>query len=231
MIEKRMWIAALVVVALGWACPCARAADGTAKDSPKNLIKNGDFEKDAVGDLGGKIPSGWARPYGDAKPLVIEEDSRPGSEGDKCLKFDTNAKAKRTGVISKRIPLNPSLPLTVSLWMKDGGDLKVKRLPYVGVAWYDAKRKPIILKKGTTVNYRYVNFKKQADWQRISRTFGPFDAKEKDGMKQYYSIPKEVAFFELRIFVGNYPWSVWIDDVEVTQPKPKPPKTAATKEE
>ena len=188
-----------------------------AEARPADLPGNGGFERDPLGPLSGKVPAGWARSYGDPAVLRIVDEPRPGSPGDKALKIGTNEKNKRGGVLSKPIPLDPKFPLEVFLWLKDGGDMKVKRQPYVGVAWYDAQRKPIIRVPNTKCNYIYLNFPRQPDWQLVLR---PFREGEKDGTKRYYSIPSNAAFFELWIFVQGYPWPIWVDDVEVVQAKP-----------
>ncbi len=200
----------------------------TAEDEPANLVENGSFENDPVGQLSSKLPASWAKPYVDPSVLEIVEEPRPGSVGDKSLKIGTNQANKRSGVMSGLIPLDPRIPLEVFLWLKDGGDMKIKRQPYVGIAWYDAQRTPIIREPGTKVNYIYLNFRKQADWQLITRVVIPFHKDEKDGTKRYYSIPSKAAFFELRIFVENYPWPVWVDDVQVIQTKPAAKAMPAT---
>lgn len=202
-----------------------RAAGGGST----NLLRNAGFEEDALG-LAGKVPAGWAKSYGDPAVLGIVAEPRPASPGDKALKIGSNETFKRGGVLSELMPLNPLIPLKVSLWLKDGGDMDVNRQPYVGVAWYDAQGEPIALRAQATSNYVYLNYPRMPDWQLVSRVLHPFREDEKDATKRHFSIPGRAAFFQVRVFTSNYPWPVWVDDALAVQTRPPTrPQTGATR--
>jgi len=209
------FVAIAAVSVLGLHAQSIQADEG----GPTNLLANPGFEQDAVG-LSGKLPTGWAKSYGDPVVLEIVEEPRPGSPGDKALKINSNETMRRGGVMSQLVPFDATVPLKVSVWMKDGGDMDFDRRPYIGVAWYDDQREPIILRPGTKSNYIYLNYQRMPDWQLVSYVLQPFRDDEKDATRRFYSIPNSAAFFEFRVFTDNYPWPAWVDDPRAVQVPP-----------
>lgn len=211
MLTTRRW----VVLAL-WICFVATVPLTAQNAAPMNLLENGDFEKDAAGEPSrGKVPTGWAKSYGSPAALVIVEEVRPGSEGDTCLKIDTKDKVLTSGCLSKWVPVDPKKPFKIMGWLRDGGSMAVKQRPFIGIAWYDAQRKPIVTVPNTKVNYIYVNFRKKPDWQLFTHTLVPVP--EGGAHVRYKNVPPNAAFAEIRLFVIKYAGPVWFDDVLVTQ--------------
>ena len=179
-----------------------------------SLLENGDFEADAPGTVTiGKMPTGWVKSFG-PRVLAIVSETRPGSKGTQCLKIGTSEKVRTGGAYSDLAPIDPEKGLRITGWLKSGKPKAPLRGLYFGIGWYDQSRKPIILRKGTTVNYHYISNKvKRGDWYQLSAAFLPTEGTDKS---YYYQIPPEARFFDIRIFALNFPAPAWYDDIEVT---------------
>ena len=206
-------------------CGClvnAALAQAAGNDGPKNLIENGDFETGTVGPIPmGKLEGNWGRRFPGGRPLEIAAETRPGSPGKQCLKIATHEKSTTGGVYSKLIPLDPTKVLEVSGWMKGGGVLKMPQGVYFGVGWFDKDRKPVILRKGTGLNYTYLGSGyKKPEWVFCKRVFLPsFEGPKEDGPTRYRfdEIPREAHFFDVRIFALEYPKEGYFDDIFASQ--------------
>ena len=184
----------------------------SAGESGPPVLENGDFEKDPPGAITiGKLPTGWVKPYG-GRVLQIVSETRPGSPGTQCLKIGTSEKVRMGGAYSRLVPLDPQLGLHVSGWVRPGDEGRQLRGLYFGVGWYDKSRRPIIVVKGTTVNYVYLYRKEEkGDWYRMFTSLLPAsETRESYGRE----IPPAAAFFDIRVFALNYQAPAWFDDIE-----------------
>ena len=199
----------LTALLLLLAAPLARSEE--AADT--HLLKNGDFEADAPGTVTiGKMPSGWVKSFG-PRVLAIVSETRPGSEGRQCLKIGTSEKVRTGGAYSAVSPLDPGKGFRISGWLKSGKAEAPLRGLYFGIGWYDQSRKPIILRKGTTVNYHYISNRQQkGNWFRLYASFLPAEGTPES---YYYRVPPEARFFDIRVFALNFAAPAWFDDIEV----------------
>lgn len=180
-----------------------------AGEPERPLLQNGDFEGAASK---GKLPPGWRKPFGTAKLLEVVEEPRPGSPGKQCLKIATGEQARTGGAYSELVALDPRKGLRVSGWVRPGHQERQLRGLYFGVGWYDKARNPIIVRKGTTVNYLYLHRREQkGEWYRMHITILPAKTRKENYGAE---IPPEAAFFDIRIFALSYPAPGWFDDVE-----------------
>ena len=219
---RAVWAAALgLVLWCAWAgLDRSDAADAVKAEAPKNLVENGDFESGPVGPASrAKLPPGWARPFVTLAAVEIVEESRPGSPGKRCLKVSNSEKVKSCGLFSKRTSLDPKKPLHVSGWLKGGGTMKIPQGAYFGIGWYDAQNRPIVVRKGTRLNYYYLHSGYKEDkWVRREATYVPAEAQ-----KETYKgteIPPNAAFFHIMIFGLEYPKPCCFDDIFATQDLP-----------
>ena len=194
----------------------ARCVEEGAEPRAQNLLKNADFESCAIGSAWAGGPAdGWWKPYGSRAVLEVVEEARPGSPGKQCLKIGTNEKVKAGGMYAELAPVNPKKALIVSGWLKPGRKETQLRGLYFGIGWYDEARQPIVIRKGTKMNYFYLYEREQhGKWYRMHAVVLPADkAKETYGRE----IPPNAAFFSVRVFTLNYPCPAWFDDIEAYQ--------------
>ena len=204
--------------AVVWLCSAVVSAamlPAQAADAPlRNLVPNGDFEAPATPK--GKTPTGWQKPFAWPGRLEVVPQTRPGSPGKQLLNIQATSKQSSGGVFTPKIPLDPTKVLQVSGWLKAGGP-HTHAGAYFGVSWFDADRKPIIMRKGTRLNYTYVSGAyRKPDWRFCEKTFLPCFG----GPKESYAgndIPPNAAFFDIRIFALEYPQEVCFDDIFATQ--------------
>lgn len=196
-----------------------RAGDA-APDAAGNLLVNGDFEAVASGAATkGRLPPGWAKAYGSVKLLDLAPEARPGSTGNLCLLIDASDEKPTGGAFSALTPLDPKQALYVAGWVRPGHAERGLRGLYFGVGWYDARRNPIIVRKGTSVSYVYLHSRQEhGDWYRMEIGLAPAET-----MKENYGreIPPNAAFFDIRVFALNYPAPGWFDDIEARQMQPQ----------
>jgi len=91
----------------------------------------------------------------------------------------------------------------------------------VGVGWYDKDKKPIPIRQGTEMNYVYLlGGHKEENWRQFKGTFAPA-AKAAEGQPAFTEaeIPPTAAFFDIRLFMLEYPKPGFFDDVSASQPE------------
>lgn len=180
----------------------------------RNLLSNGDFEEGEAGPTSrGKVPEGWARYFGDPAPLEIADESRPGSPGRQCLKIHPTKSVNVSGLRSRMIPLDPSRPLTISAYLRHGGDAKHRSKLAMAVAFYDKKQEKLIFPPGS--HRVSLNARARPQWTQASQTFVPWPADEPLNRSKH--IPRKARLFEVWIYVPRSTVPAWVDDLVATQ--------------
>jgi len=183
-------------------------------EDKKNILENGSFEEGELGPIWDRqwIPGWPSGPSADVVALV--EEVRPDAPGKRSIKVTTTEAIAAGGIFSEFTPLDPTKPLKIKGWMKEENP-EVGPLPYIGVAWYDGNKEPIIVRPETVVNYVYIKpYPRVSDWQELEMEVPVYAEGDGDttGM-----IPKNAAYFQLRLFVMNYVGNLWFDDFTATQ--------------
>ncbi|OGG46160.1 MAG: hypothetical protein A3F84_26130 [Candidatus Handelsmanbacteria bacterium RIFCSPLOWO2_12_FULL_64_10] len=190
----------------------------------QNSVPNGGFEAGSLGpEAKGLAPNGWATSSGSPQPLETVHESRPGSEGARCLKIHGDDRNRDGGVHSVLISLDPDRPLQVSAWVRGGGAVSAAVGLCFGVAWYDADRQPIPTPDGRNTTYLVEGYQENR-WARVGQTFYPSartsDERGQITRQEPYSpdrIPADAAFFEVGVFTVDYPRPAYADDILATQ--------------
>ncbi len=187
----------------------------TFAEDVKNVLENGSFEEGEVGPIWDKqwIP-GW--PTGGSPDVIsLVKEPRTDSPGKLSIKIVTTEEIPGGGISSELTPLDPAKPLKVKGWIKEQ-DPSAGLLPYIGVAWYDGNREPVIVKPETlVVNYVYIMpYNRSSDWQEVEMNVPVYSDGDGDTSSM---IPKNAAYFQVRLFVGSYIGTLWFDDFVATQ--------------
>lgn len=197
---------AIIVLAGGFSAAFAQGA--------KSILENGSFEEGEVGPIWDKqwIP-GW--PSGGSPDVIsLVEESRPDSLGKRSIKIITTEEVSGGGIYSDFTPLDPSKSLKVTGWMKEA-NTSAGPIPYIGISWYDANKEPIIVKPDTVVNYVYITpYARSEDWHEVEMIVLVYS---EDGGDTSSMIPKNAAYFQVRLFVVTYVGTIWFDDFAATQ--------------
>ena len=178
-----------------------------------NLVENGGFESSPAGAGSlGKLPPGWRAGIGSTAVLEIVAEARPGSAGKQCLKINGDDKRVMGGAFSNMVALEPGKALKVSAWIKPGHKTKKLRGIYFGLNWHDQNRKPVIVMKGTRMNYMYISRREtRGEWYRFH---GVIPRAQKVKKTYGQTIPPNAAYFQIMVFTLQYPGPFWVDDIQ-----------------
>lgn len=189
-----------------------------------NLLANGDFEEGEIGPVWEKLMlPGWPKGNGN---LQLVAEPRPESKGKLSLKIVTTEDRNGGGISSDLCPMDPRKPLKLSGWIREEDLSSGKIMPYVGIAWFDEQKQPIVVLPGTNVNYQYISpYRRQPDWQQVEYT-APVAT---EGSRAADVIPKNAAYFQIWLFVREYVGTVWFDDFILSQDEAAAPPAPAPK--
>ena len=185
-----------------------------------NILPNGDFEADELGVIPPKgKPKDWAyEAYGQPGCLEIVEGTRPGGKGKRLLAVNGTAEHANSGVHSQLIPIDPHTRYMQTGWVKASGQSDLGGGGYIGIAWYDAAKKPICGALGGDKNYyTYVIGSHAGDtWRGAARELVP-DRTPNDGRYEVDEIPANAAYCQVWALIYHYDKTVWFDDLTLVR--------------
>jgi len=188
----------------------------TVGDEEKNLLPNGDFEADESGVIPPKgKPNEWAyEAYGQPGCLEIVEGTRPGGKGKRLLAVNGTTEHANSGVHSKLIPIDPKARYMQMGWVKGSGQSDLGGGAYIGIAWYDANKKPVMGALGSNKNYYsyLIGAHSRDAWRGVARELVP-DRTPNDGRYEIDEIPANAAYCRVWALMYHYDKTVWFDDL------------------